>query len=108
MPERKPSAILEDILTCIDHIQSYTSGLSIDQFSSHFMTVEACLYNLQVIGEAVSVLPQQMKDENKNIQWAAIKGMRNRLVHACPTTGGNILVQIFSWCGMLYRMNYLF
>ncbi len=81
MPERKPSAILEDILTCIEHIQSYTSELSFEQFSSHFMTVEACLYNLQVIGEAVSVLPQDIKEEHTEIQWAAIKGMRNRLIH---------------------------
>lgn len=81
MPDRKPSAILEDILTCIEHIQSYTNGLSFEQFSSHFMTVEACLYNLQVIGEAVSILPQPVKLENPDIQWAAIKGMRNRLIH---------------------------
>lgn len=81
MPERKPSAIFEDILTCIEHIQSYTNSLSFEQFSSHFMTVEACLYNLQIIGEAVSVLPQSVKQENPEIQWAAIKGMRNRLIH---------------------------
>ncbi len=81
MRERKPSAILEDIVTGIEHIQLYTTGLSFDQFSSHFMTVEACLYNLQVIGEAVSVLPQDIKQENDDIKWAAIKGMRNRLIH---------------------------
>jgi len=66
---------------CIEHVQSYTSEISFEQFSSHFMTVEACLYNLQVIGEAVSVLPQHIKQENAGIKWAAIKGMRNRLIH---------------------------
>lgn len=81
MPERKPSAIIEDILKCIEHIQSYTTELSFDQFSSHFMTVEACLYNIQIIGEAVSLLPQDIKKENPRIPWAAIKGMRNRLIH---------------------------
>ena len=81
MPERKPSAIIEDILQCIEHIQSYTAKLSFEQFSSHFMTVEACLYNIQIIGEAVSLLPQDIKKENPGIPWAAIKGMRNRLIH---------------------------
>jgi uncharacterized protein with HEPN domain len=81
MPERKPSAIIEDILECIEHIQSYTTGLSFEQFSSHFMTVEACLYNIQIIGEAVSLLPKDIKKENPGIKWAAIKGMRNRLIH---------------------------
>lgn len=81
MPERKPSAIIEDILQCIEHIQSYTSSLSFEEFSSHFMAVEACLYNIQVIGEAVSLLPKDIKKENPDIKWAAIKGMRNRLIH---------------------------
>jgi uncharacterized protein with HEPN domain len=45
------------------------------------MTVEACLYNIQVIGEAVSLLPKDIKKENPGIKWAAIKGMRNRLIH---------------------------
>ncbi len=62
MPERNPVSLIEDILYCIEHIQAYTSGLSTEQFSSHFMTVEACLYNLQVIGEAVSVLPAGIKN----------------------------------------------
>ena len=81
MPERKPSAIIEDILLCIEHIQSYTSELSFEQFSTHFMTVEACLYNIQVIGEAVSILPKNIKKENPAIKWVEIKGMRNRLIH---------------------------
>ena len=53
MSERKASLITEDILTGIKHILSYTDSLSFDDFASHFMTVEACLYNVQVIGEAV-------------------------------------------------------
>ena len=81
MPERKSSAIIEDILTCIEHIQLYTTDLSFENFSSHFMTIEACLYNIQVIGEAVTLLPQEIKKENPDIKWAAIKGMRNRLIH---------------------------
>jgi uncharacterized protein with HEPN domain len=81
MSERKPSAIIEDILKCIEHIQSYTGNLSFEQFSFHFMTVEACLYNVQVISEAVSQLPEDVKENNPNIPWTLIKGMRNRLIH---------------------------
>jgi len=65
MSERKPSLIIRDILNCIDHIQSYTSALSFDEFSGNFMAVEACLYNIQVIGEAASRLPQAIKDNSR-------------------------------------------
>jgi len=81
MPERKPSVIIGDMLTCIEHIRVYTHDLSFDDFVKHFMAVEACLYNIQVIGEAVSRLPDNVKQANPQIPWTLIKGMRNRLIH---------------------------
>lgn len=81
MPERKPSVIINDILNCTDHIQLYTRDLSFDDFSANFMALEACLYNIQVIGEAVSHLPEDVKKNNPQIPWILIKGMRNRLIH---------------------------
>lgn len=81
MSERKPSVIIADILKCIEHIQLYTGNLSFEQFSSNFMAVEACLYNIQVVGEAVSQLPEDVKENYTQIPWSSIKGMRNRLIH---------------------------
>jgi len=81
MPERKLSSIINDILNCVDHIALYTLDLSFDEFSKNFMAVEACLYNIQVIGEAVSHLPEEVKEKEKSIPWVLIKGMRNRLIH---------------------------
>lgn len=81
MSERKPSACIKDILKCIEHISKYTSGLSFDEFAADFMIVEACLYNIQVIGEAVTKLPDDVKDNEPQIPWTLIKGMRNRLIH---------------------------
>jgi len=91
MSERKPSVIIEDILTCIQHIESYTTNLSFDQFSAHYMTVEACLYNIQVIGEAAVRLPENIKDDNPQIPWPLIKGMRNRLIHEYFGTDLNLV-----------------
>jgi len=45
------------------------------------MAVEACLYNIQIIGEAVSHLPEELKAKETRIPWLLIKGMRNRLIH---------------------------
>ena len=81
MSKRTPSIVVNDILLCIDHIESYTTNLLFDDFSSNFMVIEACLYNIQIIGEAVSQLPDDVKNDNADIPWALIKGMRNRLIH---------------------------
>lgn len=69
MSERKPSAYISDMLKCIKHIGNYTSSLSFDEFSSNFMIVEACLYNIQIIGEAVSKLPEDVRADNPQIPW---------------------------------------
>lgn len=81
MSKRKPSQFIKDILNCIEHIQVYTTDLSFDAFSENYMAVEACLYNIQVIGEAVVQLPADVKDNIPEIPWTLIKGMRNRLIH---------------------------
>ncbi len=81
MSERKPSVVIKDILSCIDHIQLYAGNLTYTEFSTNFMVAEACLYNIQVIGEAVSKIPDDIKETEKQIPWQLIKGMRNRLIH---------------------------
>ncbi len=81
MSERKPALIIEDILTCVAHIKLYTADLSFEEFSGNFMATEACLYNFQIIGEAVSKLPVAIKEANPDVSWLRIKGMRNRLIH---------------------------
>lgn len=81
MSERIPSLIVKDILTCVDHLRDYTANLTFDEFSSNFMVVEACLYNLQIIGEAAGRLPEDVKKSLPHIPWALIRGMRNRLIH---------------------------
>ncbi len=81
MSERRPSVIIGDILQCIDHTQSYTANLTFEDFVANFMVTEACLYNIQIIGEAVSKLPDDVRESEKQIPWQLIKGMRNRLIH---------------------------
>lgn len=71
MPERKSSAIIGDILNCIDHIQLYTSDISFGDFEKNFMVVEACLYNIQIIGEAVSPFARRGKRKRNSDSMAS-------------------------------------
>ena len=67
MPERKPSTLISDMLKCIQHIQEYSSNISFNEFANNFMIIEACLYNIQIIVEAVSKLPEHIKENNPQI-----------------------------------------
>jgi uncharacterized protein with HEPN domain len=46
-----------------NRVERYTDKLSFEDFSSDFMVVEACLYNFQVIGEAVAHLADDVKEK---------------------------------------------
>ncbi len=94
MPDRKPSALTKDILNCIDRIAFYADSLSSETFAANYMAIEACLYNLQVIGEAVSKLPDDMKKSELKIPWGLMKGMRNRLIHEYFGTDPDIVWKV--------------
>ena len=81
MSKRVPSLVIDDILRCIDHVSDYTKDLAFPDFSKNFMVIEACLYNIQIIGEAVAQLPEDVKENNSQIPWIVIKKTRNRLIH---------------------------
>jgi uncharacterized protein with HEPN domain len=81
MSKRVPSIVVNDILYCINHVTTYTADLSFEDFTSNYLVIEACLYNIQIIGEAVAQLPEDVKNNSLHIPWTLIKGMRNRLIH---------------------------
>jgi uncharacterized protein with HEPN domain len=81
MPERKISAYVKDTLNSIERIEQYSADFSFEEFTTNFMAIEACLYNIQIIGKAVSKIPNGLKSNTPHIPWVLIKGMRNRLIH---------------------------
>ncbi len=81
MPERKPAEVVNDILICIEHVRDYSSKLSIDEFSASSMRVEACLYNVRIIGIAVANLPEDVKTGNQQIPWPLLEETKAKLVH---------------------------
>jgi len=45
------------------------------------MVQDAVIRNLEIIGEAVKHLTEQTRSKHPDIPWAAIAGMRDRLIH---------------------------
>lgn len=72
---------LDDILECCDRVQEYTDGFSFDQFSSDSKTIDAVVRNLEIIGEAVKNLPQELLQTRPDIEWRQIARFRDNVVH---------------------------
>ena len=76
-----PKLLLEDIIESAKKILQYTKGISFEEFSEDNKTVDAVIRNFEIIGEASSLIPDEIKDKYSEIDWHRIRGFRNRIVH---------------------------
>jgi len=76
-----PIPHLEDILESISKVEHYSSGLSLEEILTNQMVQDAIVRRIEIIGEAVGRLPDEMKKANAKVPWQDIKDMRNKLIH---------------------------
>jgi uncharacterized protein with HEPN domain len=72
---------LEDIRDAIGKVKRYTTGLSREAFEKDEKTIDAVVRNLEIIGEAVKIIPESTRLAHPNIEWKRIAGLRDILAH---------------------------
>jgi uncharacterized protein with HEPN domain len=77
---RDDKEILDQILERIRRIQEYTTEGK-DAFLSDTKTQDAVLRNLQVIGDAIKDLSEQLKLKHPDVQWREAAAFRNEVTH---------------------------
>ncbi len=71
---------LEHILDCIRRIEDYTKGDK-NRFMESTLVQDAVTRNLQTMAESTRRLSDALKSSNPSVDWTAISGFRNILVH---------------------------
>lgn len=79
--KRKFEHFLNDLRNSIERIQTYTENYDFEEFQSDQMVMDAVLRNFEVIGEAVSNLPEDFREENDQVPWQEVKDFRNVITH---------------------------
>ena len=72
---------LDNILEAAEKIGRYVSGLSYGDFAGKSLVSDAVIRNLEIIGEAVKKLPEELKRKHPEIEWKKIAGFRDILAH---------------------------
>jgi uncharacterized protein with HEPN domain len=62
-------------------VERFTWGLTYEQCLEDEKTVDGVTRNIEIIGEAVKSLSKEVKDASPELEWDAIVGMRNKLIH---------------------------
>ena len=67
MSMRKSVVYLQDILESINYIQRFIEGVSEDEFYNNVEKQDAVLRRLEIIGEAVKHLPNEIREAHPDI-----------------------------------------
>lgn len=72
---------LEDMIGFTEKVIAYTQTLDQDSFVSSGLNYDATLRNLELIGEAATHIPEDVREANPRIPWRLVIATRNRLIH---------------------------
>ncbi len=91
---RDSRVYLEDILAASARIHSYVGVMGVDEFRRDGKTVDAVIRNLEVIGEAVKQLPDDVRLRDPSVEWPKIAGLRDVLIHSYSSVDLDIIWDI--------------
>ncbi len=81
MSKRDVRVLFEDIIKSIERIKEYVGEMNYEEFLEDEKTKDAVVKRLEIIGEAVKNIPNEIKEKYPEIPWKAIAGMRDKLTH---------------------------
>ncbi len=73
---------LLDMIQFAEKVQAYTDGMDQQTFVESGLTYDATLRNLELIGEAATHIPNDVREDHPEIPWRLVVATRNRLIHA--------------------------
>ena len=77
---RDSRVYLEDILASAAKIRTYVGAMGAKEFLRDGKTVDAVVRNLEIIGEAVKQLPEDLRSRDPSVEWPKIAGLRDVLI----------------------------
>ncbi len=81
MPYREWVERIRDILAAIARIQRRTTNITFEAFAANDTIVNACLYDLIIIGEAAINIPPEVQNRYPQVFWLFMGDMRNIIAH---------------------------
>src|SRR5581483_1702628 len=78
---KDPLVHIDQICESIDLIQRFTAGMTMDQFSSDSRTQDAVIRRLQIIGDSVKALPNEVIVSHPEIPWSNMARTRDKVIH---------------------------
>ena len=72
---------IDDMIGFAEKVIKYTSGLEESEFTERGLVYDGVLRNLELIGEAATHIPREVRERYAEIPWRLIIATRNQLIH---------------------------
>ena len=72
---------IEDIIEATGNALKFIEGMEYEDFQKDAKTVYAVVRALEIVGEAVKKIPDEVKNKYPKLPWRDIAGMRDKLIH---------------------------
>jgi uncharacterized protein with HEPN domain len=79
--KRDVRVYIEDIQESINKIEEYTKKITENDFYKNTQIQDAVLRRLEIIGQAVKNIPEEIRKRYPGIPWKKIAGLRDVLIH---------------------------
>ena len=80
-PSRSWLFYIDDMIRFAKKVITYSEGLDQVKFVESGLTYDATLRNLELIGEAASHVPEEVRSDHPQVPWRLMVATRNRLIH---------------------------
>ncbi len=81
MSEREWRFYLVDMVAFTRNVIAYTEGFDLQDFEATKLNYDATLRNLELIGEAATHVPDEVRVANQSVPWRLIIATRNQLIN---------------------------
>ncbi len=75
------SAFLNHILDAIKKIEKYIQGIDEEAFKKNDLVQDGVIRQIEIIGEAVKRISDDLTSQSPHVPWQDIAGMRDKLIH---------------------------
>ena len=86
--------VIERMVQITERVLSYCKDMDYKTFANTEMVVEACVFNLEQLGEQANRIDEGFEEAHPEIPWRQLYGLRNRIVHDYEGVNLNLVWEI--------------